>query len=318
MTRRGAVRRSGAVLLLVLVLVPVLALGGYAFTHWMRAEARASVVALRQVKARWLADSGIDLALAYLSDPQNFEPGEIDWEDDSQRFAAQLIYEDANGLRGLVSLIVSAEDGSGVTYGMENQSAKIPLHNSQLVVKWKEDNQTLMRLPGMTETLADAMTGMDVFIGVSAADCVTPEMIQSMADRPIAFTMANPNPEIAHDLAMECRPEILLSTGRSDYPNQVNNLLAFPGVFRGALDTLSSDINEPMKVAAARAIAGLIPSHELTPENFIPSALNPLVAREVAWAVAKVAMESGVARKQVELDSYRRELLIRLTKEGPA
>ena len=157
MTRRGAVRRSGAVLLLVLVLVPVLALGGYAFTHWMRAEARASVVALRQVKARWLADSGIDLALAYLSDPQNFEPGEIDWEDDSQRFAAQLIYEDANGLRGLVSLIVSAEDGSGVTYGMENQSAKIPLHNSQLVVKWKEDNQTLMRLPGMTETLADAI-----------------------------------------------------------------------------------------------------------------------------------------------------------------
>ena len=168
------------------------------------------------------------------------------------------------------------------------------------------------------ETLAAAMAGVDVFIGVSAADCVTPEMIKSMADRPIAFTMANPNPEIAYDLAMECRPEILLSTGRSDYPNQVNNLLAFPGVFRGALDTLSSDINEPMKVAAAHAIASLIPPHELTPENFIPSALNPLVAREVAWAVAKAAMESGVARKQVELDPYRRDLLVRLTRESQA
>ena len=166
-------------------------------------------------------------------------------------------------------------------------------------------------------SLQEAMKGADVFIGVSAADCVTPEMLRAMADKPIAFTMANPNPEIRPDLAKACRPDILLATGRSDSPNQVNNLLAFPGVFRGSLDTLASDINEAMKLAAAQAIARLVPSHELAPDNFIPSALNPLVAREVACAVANAAMESAVARRQVDLASYRRELLIRLTERQP-
>jgi len=162
-------------------------------------------------------------------------------------------------------------------------------------------------------TLAEAMSGADVFIGVSVADCVTPEMLVSLADRPIAFTMANPNPEIRHDLAKASRSDIVLATGRSDYPNQVNNVLAFPGLFRGALDTQASEIDEPMKGAAARAIADVIPAGELSSDYFIPSALNPNVARAVAWAVAKAAMESGVARKPVDLAAYRRELHERLT-----
>ena len=168
-----------------------------------------------------------------------------------------------------------------------------------------------------SRSLAEAMEGADVFVGVSAADCVTPEMLCCMADKPIAFTMANPDPEIQPELAKACRPDLLLATGRSDTPNQVNNLLAFPGVFRGALDTRSSDINETMKVAAARAIARLVPSHELAPENFIPSPLNPLVAREVAAAVAAAAMDSGVARRELDPVPYRRELLVRLTDHTP-
>lgn len=161
-------------------------------------------------------------------------------------------------------------------------------------------------------TLSEAMAGADVFIGVSVADCVTPEMLASMTDRPIAFTMANPNPEIRYDLAKASRPDIVLATGRSDYPNQANNVLAFPGLFRGALDTQSREINEPMKVAAARAIADVIAGTELSSDYFIPSALDPRVARAVAWAVAQAAMESGAARKPVDLDAYRRELDERL------
>ncbi len=161
-------------------------------------------------------------------------------------------------------------------------------------------------------TLADAMAGADVFIGVSVADCVTPDMLRSMADRPIAFTMANPNPEIAYDLARASRPDLLLSTGRSDYPNQVNNLLAFPGVFRGALDTRASEINEAMKLAAAKAIAGVIADDELNPDYFIPSALDRRVARAVARAVAQAAMDSGAARRPLDADAYAAELEKRL------
>ncbi len=153
-------------------------------------------------------------------------------------------------------------------------------------------------------TLAEAMEGTDVFIGVSVADCVTPDMLTSMADRPIAFTMANPNPEIAYDLAHECRPDLLLATGRSDYPNQVNDLLAFPGVFRGALDCRAREINEAMKVAAAQAIAAIITADELRADHFIPSALDRKVARAVALAVAKAAMDSRVARQPLDLAAY--------------
>ena len=116
----------------------------------------------------------------------------------------------------------------------------------------------------------------------------------------------------AYDLAKTCRQDLILATGRSDYPNQINNLLAFPGVFRGALDARASDINQAMKVAAAVAIAQVIPPDELTDECFVASALDPEVAREVAAAVASAAMESGVARTQLDLSTYRQNLNARI------
>lgn len=144
-------------------------------------------------------------------------------------------------------------------------------------------------------TLADVLKGADVFIGVSAPGCVTPEMVKSMAKDPILFPMANPTPEIMPDLAKEAGAAVV-GTGRSDFANQINNVLAFPGIFRGALDVRASDINDEMKIAAAKAIAGYIPEDQLNPEYIIPSALDRNVAKAVAEAVAKAAKETGVAR----------------------
>ena len=144
-------------------------------------------------------------------------------------------------------------------------------------------------------TLADALVGADIFVGVSAPGIVTKEMIASMADGAIAFPMANPTPEIMPDLAKEAGARIV-GTGRSDFPNQINNLLAFPGIFRGALDCRASCINEEMKVAASRALASLIPEDEVNEENIIVSALNKSVAPVVAQAVIDAAKATGVAR----------------------
>ena len=144
-------------------------------------------------------------------------------------------------------------------------------------------------------TLADALKGADIFVGVSAPNIVTTEMIASMAENSIVFPMANPTPEIMPDLAKEAGARIV-GTGRSDFPNQINNLLAFPGIFRGALDCRASCINEEMKVAASRALASLIPENELNEENIIVSALNKSVAPVVAKAVIEAANETGVAR----------------------
>ena len=144
-------------------------------------------------------------------------------------------------------------------------------------------------------TLADVLKGADIFIGVSAPGCVTPEMVKSMAKDPILFPMANPTPEIMPDLAKEAGAAVV-GTGRSDFANQINNVLAFPGIFRGALDVRASDINDEMKIAAAKAIAGYIPEDQLNPEYIIPSALDRNVAKAVAEAVAKAAKETGVAR----------------------
>ena len=144
-------------------------------------------------------------------------------------------------------------------------------------------------------TLADALVGADIFVGVSAPNIVTEEMIASMAKDSIVFPMANPTPEIMPDLAKEAGARIV-GTGRSDFPNQINNLLAFPGIFRGALDCRASCINEEMKVAASRALASLIPENELNEENVIVSALNKSVAPVVAKAVIAAANETGVAR----------------------
>ncbi|MBQ9376042.1 MAG: NADP-dependent malic enzyme [Ruminococcus sp.] len=144
-------------------------------------------------------------------------------------------------------------------------------------------------------TLEEVIKGADVFIGVSAPGCVTPEMVKSMAKDPIIFAMANPTPEIMPDIAREAGAAVV-GTGRSDFPNQINNVLVFPGIFRGALDCRASDINDEMKIAAAKAIADYIPESELTAENIIPSALDKKVAANVAKAVIKAAKETGVAR----------------------
>jgi len=148
-------------------------------------------------------------------------------------------------------------------------------------------------------SLADALVGADVFIGVSAANMVTPEMVKTMANDPIIFAMANPVPEIMPELAKEAGAKVV-GTGRSDFPNQVNNVSAFPGIFRGALDVRASQINEEMKIAAAYAIASLVGDEERTADYVIPLAFDPRVAPAVAAAVAQAAMDSGVARITVD------------------
>lgn len=147
----------------------------------------------------------------------------------------------------------------------------------------------------LSGTLADAMKNADIFIGVSAPNVVTKDMVRSMADKAIVFPMANPTPEIMPEAAKEAGA-FIVGTGRSDYPNQINNVLAFPGIFRGALDVRASGINEEMKVAAAKAIASLISDEELNEEYIIPSALNKRVAQEIAKEVAQAAIDSKVAR----------------------
>lgn len=146
-----------------------------------------------------------------------------------------------------------------------------------------------------TGTLADAMKGADVFIGVSAGGIVSPEMVASMAKDAVVMAMANPTPEIMPDEALSAGAAVV-GTGRSDYPNQINNVLAFPGIFRGALDVRASDINESMKLAAAKAIAGLVSESELSTEYIIPEAFDPRVGKAVAAAVAEAARNSKVAR----------------------
>ncbi len=161
--------------------------------------------------------------------------------------------------------------------------------------KEKEEMAEITNKQMRKGTLEEVIKGADVFIGVSAPGCVTPEMVKSMAPDPIIFTMANPTPEIMPDLARESGAAVV-GTGRSDFPNQINNVLAFPGIFRGALDVRASDINDEMKIAAAKAIADFVKDDELTAEYIIPSALNRDVAAAVAKAVAQAARDTGVAR----------------------
>ncbi|PSQ49338.1 NADP-dependent malic enzyme [Halobacteriales archaeon SW_7_65_23] len=177
--------------------------------------------------------------------------------------------------------------------------------------------------------LADAMAGADVFVGLSVGGIVDQEMIRSMADDPIVFAMANPDPEIDYDEAKEAREDtVIVATGRSDYPNQVNNVLGFPFIFRGALDVRATEINEDMKVAAAEALADLaredVPDAvvkaygdepiQFGPGYIIPKPLDPRVLFEVAPAVAQAAIESGCARREIDPDSHRERLEARLGK----
>lgn len=146
-----------------------------------------------------------------------------------------------------------------------------------------------------TGSLADAMKGADVFIGVSAPNIVNEEMVKSMADNPVIFSMANPTPEIMPDVAKKAGAAVV-GTGRSDFPNQINNVLAFPGIFRGALDCRASEINEEMKIAASYAIASLVGDDELNPEYILPQAFDKRIGKAVAEAVKKAAVKTGVAR----------------------
>ncbi len=159
----------------------------------------------------------------------------------------------------------------------------------------QEEISKVTNLEHKKGTLADALVGADVFIGVSAPNLVSPEMVKSMAEDCIMFPMANPTPEIMPDVAKAAGARVV-GTGRSDFPNQINNVLAFPGIFRGALDCRASCINEEVKVATSYALASLIPDDEITEENIIAPALDKRVAQVVAEAVVKTAKETGVAR----------------------
>ena len=172
-------------------------------------------------------------------------------------------------------------------------------------------------------TLEEAIQGADVFLGLSKGNVLSQDMIRTMADYPIVFALANPVPEISYEDAMAARPDVLMSTGRSDYPNQINNVIGFPYIFRGALDVASTAINEEMKLAAVRAIANLakqpvpdvvnevyhVNNFTFGPEYFIPKPVDPRLITEVSMAVAKAAMESGVARKPItDWEAYRQHL----------
>jgi len=175
-------------------------------------------------------------------------------------------------------------------------------------------------------TLADAMKGADIFCGLSVKGILSKEMVKSMADKPIIFAMANPDPEITYEDAKEARPDAIVATGRSDFPNQVNNVLGFPFIFRGALDVRASTINEEMKIAATTALAALakedvpdsvakaynVENFKFGPDYIIPKPVDPRVLIWEAAAVAKAAMDSGVARITVDIDEYRESLENRL------
>jgi len=179
-------------------------------------------------------------------------------------------------------------------------------------------------------TLPDVLPGANLFLGLSAPGVLKPEWLPLMAPNPLIFALANPEPEIRPEVAREARPDAIIATGRSDYPNQVNNVLCFPYIFRGALDARATEINEAMKVAAADAIANLarMPAHDSVaqayggrklvfgPDYIIPTPFDPRLIAEIACAVAKAAMDSGVAKKQLDLEAYKRQLMQQNTRSA--
>ena len=211
----------------------------------------------------------------------------------------------------------------------------IVMLDSKGVITADRPNLTLQKALFATKrtdvhTLEEAVKGADVFVGLSKGNVLSQDMIRSMADQPIVFALANPVPEISYEDAMASRPDVLMSTGRSDYPNQINNVIGFPYIFRGALDVHAKAINEEMKMAAVHAIADLakqpVPDivnevyhvNDLTfgPKYFIPKPVDPRLITEVSAAVAKAAMESGVARKAItDWDAYKKNLMELLGQE---
>ena len=185
--------------------------------------------------------------------------------------------------RGLKDVVLC--DRRGAVYKGRGQNMN-PVKNEIAEITNKQGKKGL---------LEDVIKGADVFIGVSAPGVLTAEMVKTMAPNPIIFACANPTPEIMPDEALSAGAAVV-ATGRSDFPNQVNNVLAFPGIFRGALDVRASDINDAMKIAAAEAIASLVSDEELRPEYILPDAFDPRVGKAVAAAVAQAARDTGVAR----------------------
>ncbi|AMG20181.1 malic enzyme-like NAD(P)-binding protein [Staphylococcus saprophyticus] len=194
----------------------------------------------------------------------------------------KLLY--SYGVRNMIMCDSKGAIYEGRSFGMNDTKA--------YVAKWTNRDK-------IDGSLNDVIEDADVFIGVSVADLLSKEMVESMADDPIIFAMANPNPEIKPDVAKAAGAKVI-GTGRSDFPNQINNVLAFPGIFRGALDVEATHINEEMKQVAVEAIADLIKPEELNPDYCIPDPFDKRVAPSVAREVAKAAMESGVARVDVD------------------
>ena len=232
-------------------------------------------------------------------------------------------------------IVVSGAGASGIACSKFYVSLGIPLENIAMfdskghihagrtdLNKEKRYFATKMKY----DSLADAFKGADMFLGLSQANLVSPEMVKSMGKNPIMFAMANPDPEIPYADAKAARPDLMMGTGRSDFPNQVNNVSGFPYIFRGALDVRATIINEEMKQAAARAIADLakepvpqemldaygVKSLSFGPDYIIPKALDTRLIEWEASAVAKAAMETGVAKIRIDLDQYKKDLRKRL------
>jgi malate dehydrogenase (oxaloacetate-decarboxylating)(NADP+) len=195
-----------------------------------------------------------------------------------------------------------------------------------VIYKGREENMNPQKERFAVDTksrkLADAIKGADVFVGLSSGGAVTKKMVKTMADNPIIFAMANPDPEISYPDAVSARKDVIMATGRSDYPNQVNNVLGFPFIFRGALDVRARAINEEMKVAAAYALANLAKTgadeevakaygekmFEFGPEYIVPTPFDPRVLVWESVAVAEAAIQTGVSRIQFNIDDYRAKL----------
>ena len=203
----------------------------------------------------------------------------------------KLLY--SYGVRDIIMCDTKGAIYEGRPVGMNNVKAEVAKFTNR-------DN--------LTGSLEDVIKGADVFIGVSVEGALTKEMVASMNKDSVIFAMANPNPEIMPDVAKEAGARVV-GTGRSDFPNQVNNVLAFPGIFRGALDVRATHINEKMKVAAVEAIASLISESELSEDYVIPAPFDPRVAPAVAAAVAKAAMETGVARIKVDPEDVKEKTM---------
>lgn len=234
------------------------------------------------------------------------------FHDDQHGTAVITLAGLVNGLRVVkkdraqVNVVISGEGAAAVSIAKLLLAAgfvhitmcdrKGAIYQGRDGLNWiKEEMSLITNLDKRAGSLAEMLVGADVFIGVSSPGLVSVEMVRSMAKDPIIFACANPTPEIFPDAAREGGARII-ATGRSDFPNQINNVLAFPGIFRGAFDVRASDINDEMKLAAAEALAKLIPDEELNEEHIIPEAFDPRVGPAVAKAVAEAAKRSGVAR----------------------